>query len=193
MQWRVVCALTLFSACRLWSQALSGTIVGTVLDSAGAVVPGAKVMLTNEGTHFSRTVDTNASGQYVASSIPTGNYSIAVQMQGFQRVVREGVDLTAADTVTVDFKLTVGDVQQTIEVKEEAPLLQSQTAAVSQLISNQQIIEMPLNGRTFTSLLLLTPGVHTGSAANLNSSPYGMRGSTNYSVNGSSAQMNSYL
>ena len=192
MHFRIVCLLAL-SACRLWSQALSGTIVGTVTDSAGAVVPGAKVTLTNEGTHFARTVDTNANGQYVASSVPTGSYAIAVQVQGFQKMVREGVDLTAADTVTVDFKLTVGDVQQTIEVKAEAPLLQSQTAAVTQLITNQQIVEMPLNGRTFTSLLLLAPGVHTGSAANLNSSPYGMRGSTNYSVNGSSAQMNSYL
>jgi hypothetical protein len=164
-----------------------------VTDSAGAVVPGAKVALTNEGTHFARIVETNANGQYVASSVPTGGYVIAVEMRGFQRMVREGLDLTAADTLTVDFKLTVGDVQQTIEVKEEAPLLQSQTAAVSQLITNQQIVEMPLNGRTFTSLVLLTPGAHTGSAANLNSSPYGMRGSTNYSVNGSSAQMNSYL
>src|SRR5579883_1599825 len=159
---RKVCVLALLSGCRLWSQALSGTIVGTVTDSAGAVVPGAKVTLTNEGTHFTRTVDSNTNGQYVANSIPTGTYAIAVQMQGFQKMVREGVGLTAADTVTVDFKLTLGDVQQTIEVKEEAPLLQSQTAAVTQLVTNQQIIEMPLNGRTFTGLLLLAPGVHTG-------------------------------
>ena len=155
-------------ACRLWGQALSGTIVGTVTDSAGAVVPGAKVLLTNAGTNFLRTVDSNANGQYVATSIPTGNYSIAVEMQGFQRSVRSGVELTAADTLTVDFRLTVGDVQQTLEVKAEAPLLQSQTAAVSQLITNAQIVEMPLNGRTFTSLVLLSPGAHAGSAANLN-------------------------
>jgi hypothetical protein len=189
----MVCLLTLSSAWSLWSQALSGTIVGTVTDSAGAVVPGVKVTLTNTGTHFVRTVETNSNGQYVASSVPTGNYSIGVLVQGFQKMLREGIDLTAADTVTVDFKLIVGDVHQTIEVHEDAPLLQSQTAAVTQLITNQQIVEMPLNGRTFTALLLLAPGVHTGSAANLNSSPYGMRGSTNYSVNGSSAQMNSYL
>ena len=116
MHFRIVCLLILASACRLWSQALSGTIVGTVSDSACAVVPGAKVTLTNSGTHFARNVETNGNGQYVASSVPTGSYAIAVQVQGFQRIVREGVDLTAADTVTVDFKLTVGDVRQTIEV-----------------------------------------------------------------------------
>ena len=177
----------------LWSQALSGTIVGTVTDAGGAVVATARVTLTNEATNFARVVETNERGQYVASSIPTGNYSIAVEMQGFQRTVREGVTLTAADTVTVDFKLAIGDIKQTVEVTGTAPLLQSQTAAVTQLIDNQQILEMPLNGRTFTSLLTLTPGVHAGSATNLTSSPYSMRGDVNYSVNGSSPQMNSYL
>src|SRR5437762_1962521 len=104
-------ALSTLLSCNLWSQALSGTIVGAVTDAAGAVVANAKVTLTNEGTHFLRVVITNSSGQYVASSVPTGNYSIAVEMQGFQRTVRDGVALTAADTVTVDFKLAVGDVK----------------------------------------------------------------------------------
>ncbi|HTM51421.1 MAG TPA: TonB-dependent receptor, partial [Bryobacteraceae bacterium] len=184
--------LLVFS-CRLWSQALSGTIVGTVTDEGGAVVPKAKVVLTNQGTHFVRTEETNASGQYVAYSIPTGAYSIAVEMQGFGRLVRDGVELTAADTVSIDFRLAVGNVQQTVEVQASAPLLQSQTAVVSQLITNQQIEEMPLNGRTFTSLLLLSPGAYTGSSGNLETSQYAIRGSTNYSVNGSSAQNNSYL
>lgn len=192
MSFRWIAVLTLFTF-KLWSQALSGTIVGAVTDAAGAVVPNARIILTNEGTRFVRAVETNANGQYVASSIPTGSYSIAAEMTGFQRMVRDGIELTAADTVTIDFKLSVGDVKQTVEVQATAPLLQSQTAAVSQLISNRQIEEMPLNGRTFTSLLLLTPGAHIGSSNNLDTSPYGMRGSTNYSVNGSSAQNNTYL
>jgi len=102
MRFRWIALLSLFT-CRLWSQALSGTIVGAVTDAAGAVVPNARITLTNEGTHFVRTVETNANGQYVASSIPTGSYSIAVEMMGFQRTVRDGIKLTAADTVTVDF------------------------------------------------------------------------------------------
>jgi len=101
--------------------------------------------------------------------------------------------LTAADTITVDLKLQVGSVQETIEVRETTPLLQAQTAAVSSLVSNQQMVEMPLNGRTFTALLKLSPGAYTGSSGNLSTSQYAMRGDTNISVNGSSAQNNTYL
>ncbi|MCL5745552.1 MAG: carboxypeptidase-like regulatory domain-containing protein, partial [Acidobacteria bacterium] len=185
-------SLTLLFSQNLWSQALSGTIVGTVTDQASAVVPRAKVSLVNEGTKFTRTVETNASGQYVAYSIPTGNYTITAESEGFQKLVRSGVQLTAADTLTVDLQLAVGSVQQTMEVTASAPLLQAQTATVSNLVNNEQILQMPLNGRTFTSLLLLAPGAHGGSSGNLGSGIYAMRADANISVNGSIAQNNSY-
>jgi len=176
-----------------FGQVQSGTIVGTVTDQVGAAVAGAKVTLVNEGTKFTRVVDTGATGQYVATSVPTGNYTITTEMQGFQKLVTSGLQLTAADTLTVNLRLQVGNVQETIEVKETAPLLQSQTAAVSSLVTNQQMVEMPLNGRTFTALLKLSPGAYTGSSGNLSTSQYAMRGDVNISVNGSSAQNNSYL
>jgi hypothetical protein len=175
------------------AQVQSGTIVGTVSDAAGAAVPGARVTLVNEGTRFTRTVETNMSGQYVATSVPTGGYTAAVEMQGFQKLVRTGLTLTAADTLTIDLRLQVGNVQETIEVKETPPLLQAQTAAVSSLVTNQQMIEMPLNGRTFTALLKLSPGAYSGSSGNLSTSQYAIRGDVNISVNGSSAQNNTYL
>ncbi|MEP7366122.1 MAG: carboxypeptidase regulatory-like domain-containing protein [Acidobacteriota bacterium] len=175
------------------AQVQSGTIVGTVSDQGGAAVAGAKVTLVNEGTKFTRVVDTGTAGQYVATSVPTGNYTITAELQGFQKLVTSGLRLTAADTLTVDLRLQVGNVQETIEVKETAPLLQSQTAAVSSLVSNQQMVEMPLNGRTFTALLKLSPGAYTGSSGNLATSQYAIRGDVNISVNGSSAQNNSYL
>jgi hypothetical protein len=177
----------------LYAQAESGTIVGTVTDSAGAVIADAKVTLRNNETQFLRTVASNASGQYVASSVPTGAYTITVQQPGFQKLVRSGLTLTAADTLTADLRLTVGDLQQTVEVTATAPLVQDQTATVSSLVTNKQILEMPLNGRTFTSLILLGPGAAVGSSGNLTSSPYAVRGSTNISVNGSSPQNNGYL
>lgn len=177
----------------LHAQAQSGTIVGTVTDQAGAVIPEARVTLVNEATRFTRVAVTNASGQYVAYSIPTGAYTISVEQSGFQKLVRSGVRLTAADTVTADLTLTVGSVQETVQVTAETPLLQSQTATVSALVNNQQIVEMPLNGRTFTALLKMSPGAYTGSSNNLTNSPYAMRGDVNVSVNGSSAQNNSYL
>ncbi|HET8550071.1 MAG TPA: carboxypeptidase regulatory-like domain-containing protein, partial [Bryobacteraceae bacterium] len=175
------------------AQVVSGTIAGTVSDQAGAVVPAAKVVLVNQGTSFTREVTTNANGQYVASSIPTGEYAITAEQAGFQKLRRTGIRLTAADVLTVDLQLSVGSVQETVEVTATAPLIQSQTAAVSSLVTNQQMVEMPLNGRTFTALVLLSPGAYTGSSGNLTTSPYAMRGNANISVNGSSAQNNSYL
>jgi hypothetical protein len=163
----------------LFSQVQSGSIVGAVSDQGGAAVANAKVTLVNEGTNFTRTVNTNDSGQYVATSVPTGAYTITAEMQGFQKLVRSGLQLTAADTLTVDLQLQIGNVLETVEVKEVAPLLQSQTAAVSSLVTNQQMVEMPLNGRTFTSLLKLSPGAYTGSSGNLATSQYAMRGDVN--------------
>ena len=176
------------------AQALSGTIVGTITDTSGASVGDATVTLTNTGTGFSRVVTTNVSGQYVAPTIPTGTYTVAAEKEGFRKLIREGVQLTAADTATVNLTLSVGDVKQAVEITASAPLLETQNADVSQLIDNRRIIDLPLNGRTFTSLLLLTPGAHTGSSSNLgNGVSYSLRGSTNYSVNGANAQDNTYL
>lgn len=177
----------------IFAQAQSGTIVGTLTDQSGGVIPGANVKLVNTETQFTRTLVTNADGQYVAYSVPTGTYTITVEQAGFQRLVRNGVRLTAADTVTIDLQLTLGNVEQTVQVTTETPLLQAQTATVSSLVTNQQMVEMPLNGRTFTALLKLSPGAYTGSSGNLTTSPYAMRGDVNISVNGSSAQNNSYL
>jgi hypothetical protein len=192
MYWKVACLL-LVAATPLFCQVESGTIVGTVTDPAGAVIPNAKITLTNDATKFTRIVTTNANGQYVAYSVRTGTYSITAEAVGFQKLVRSGTLLTAADTITADIKLPVGSVQESVQVTAEAPLVQEQTAVVSSLVTNQQIVEMPLNGRTFTSLILLSPGAYTGSSNNLTSSPYALRGSTNYSVNGSTPQNNSYL
>src|SRR5262245_59944073 len=94
-------AATLLLALGLFGQAQSGTVVGTVDDQAGAVVPGAKVTLVHQGTQFVRVATTNANGQYTAYSFPTGLLSITVEHPGFQKLVRSGVELTAADTLTV--------------------------------------------------------------------------------------------
>ena len=175
------------------AQGLNGTIVGTVTDQAGGVVPNATITLVNDATGFRRTAVSSDSGQYVAYSIPTGTYTLTVAQPGFETLVRRGVEVTAAATLTIDLKLLLGDVKQTLEVNAAAPLVQDQSATVSSLITNRQILEMPLNGRTFTSLVLLSPGAYVGSANNLTTSPYAMRGSTNISVNGSMPQNNSYL
>lgn len=184
---------TLAFASALLAQGTNGTIAGQVTDQGGAVVPGAKVVLRNEGTTFTREVFSNTEGQYAAYAMPPGQYRLTVEHPGFQKLIRTGVELTSADAITVDLRLAVGDVQQTVEVTAAAPLLQSQTAMVSSLVTNEQMVEMPLKSRTFTSLVLLGPGAYAGSAGNLTTSPYAMRGDVNISVNGSSPQNNSYF
>jgi hypothetical protein len=186
--------LVLATSWNLFGQAQSGTVVGTVSDQEGAVIPAVSVTLVHEGTQFTRVTQSNSSGQYTVYSFPTGRITVTAEHQGFQKLVRAGLDLTAADTLTVNLQLRVGNVQETVQVTGDAPLLQSQTATVSTLISNQQILEMPLNGRTFTQLLQLgtgaspgTPGMTTGLTS------FGMRANTNVSVNGSTAHNNSFL
>ncbi|MBV9083692.1 MAG: carboxypeptidase regulatory-like domain-containing protein, partial [Acidobacteriaceae bacterium] len=173
----------------------TATIAGTVTDQSGASVGSAQVTLVNSGTHFTRVVETNDSGHYVASSIPTGEYVISVMKTGFEKLERSGVQLTAATTLSVDLQLVVGSQTQTISVVASTPLLQSESADVSSLVDTKQILTMPMVSRDFTDLVLLTPGAHAGSAANLaeNGSPYTIRGGANYSVNGAAAAGNSYL
>jgi Carboxypeptidase regulatory-like domain len=173
----------------------TATIVGTVTDPSGAAVADAQVVLVNVATQFSKSVQTSANGQYVAPSITTGSYQITVSKQGFQKLVRSGVVLTAASTLNVDLQLSVGNVAETLSVSSTAPLLQSQSAEVSALIDSKQIVALPLVSRDFTDLVLLVPGAHLGAAANLaeGGSAYSMRAGANYSVNGALAAGNSYL
>lgn len=171
----------------------TGNIVGTVHDASGAVVPDASVLITNMETQFQRVVMTNGSGEYVAPSMPTGTYSITVDRVGFQKLTRIGITLTGASTVTVELELAVGSDAQSIEVTSQLPLLQAQSATVSNLVDNQQMVDLPLATRNFADLVLLTPGAHAGTSKNLveGASAYAIRGGANYSINGSVAAGNS--
>lgn len=173
----------------------TATIVGVVTDTSGAAVPAATVTLVNTATAFSRTVTSDGDGRYVASAIPTGHYTITAEKAGFETLKRSGIQLNAATTLSVDLQLTVGSQTQSVSVVASAPLLQTQTATVSNLVDSRQMLALPLVSRDFTDLVLLTPGAHVGSAGNLGEggSPYAMRGGANYSVNGSIAGGNSYL
>jgi hypothetical protein len=173
----------------------TGSIVGTVHDPSGAVVPDASVKITSTETQFQRSVKTNGSGEYSAPSMPTGTYAITVDKSGFQKVDRAGVLLTGATTITVDIELAIGSDSQTVEVTSQVPLLQAQSGAVSNLVDSQQMVDLPLATRNYTDLVLLTPGAHAGTANNLaeGAGAYSIRGGTDFSVNGSIAAGNSYL
>jgi hypothetical protein len=187
----IVLSVSLISGLHAQSQ---GTIVGTVTDQGGAVIPGANVTLVNEGTKFTRATVTNANGQYVAESFPAGRITVSVEHPGFPKLVRTGAELTAADTITIDIQLKLGDVQQTVQVEAEASQVQTQNATVSSLVTSQQVQEMPLNERSFTNLLQLTAGASPstpGMAAGLTG--YSMRANNAISINGATANNSAYL
>lgn len=173
----------------------TANIVGTVKDKTGAAIPGASVTLTNTGNSAKRTVTTNQDGEYNASSLPVGPYVIDAEAPGFEKLNRSGITLSTAATLSVDLVLQVGSETTTVDVTTHPPLLESQSGTVSNLIDSKQMVDLPLVTRNFTDLVLLTPGAHVGSGANLaeGGSAYSIRGGADYSVNGSIAAANSYL
>jgi len=142
----------------------TGTIVGTVTDPGGAVVPEAGVTLTNLATGIVHSTQTNSAGIYQFSSLPGGTYEIRVAKTGFSTVQVSHVVLNVGVHATVDVTLKVGAVTQTVEVRAEAALLEKETNTVSQVVTNQAVVEMPLNGRDYQQLQLLTPGVVPGNS-----------------------------
>jgi Carboxypeptidase regulatory-like domain len=136
-----------------------GRITGRVSDSSGAVIVGAKVTIENRGTQVKRTLDTNSSGDYVAPGLEPGLYSIAVEAPNFKKMVRERVQIEVANDLRIDFQLTPGAATETLEVKDEAPLVDATTSTLNGVLSNKAINELPLQGRDFQNLLALHPGV----------------------------------
>jgi len=142
---------------RLYGQATTG-VVGTVTDQSGAVIPGSKVTVTNVGTGISATVVTGPSGEYAIPNLAVGTYNIAVDHAGFAKAENRNVKLDVATTPRVNFVLVVGKEVQVVNVGGAAPVLQTSGAQVGAIIRNTSIVNLPLNGRSFTQLTLLVPG-----------------------------------
>jgi hypothetical protein len=144
----------------------AGSIDGLVTDSSGSVIAGAKVTTTNPQTNFAREAVSNTAGEYSFPDLPPGTYNIRVEMQGFKIELRTSVELQVQQAARLDFRLEVGAVSETVEVAGAAALLDTENAGVGTVIENQKIVDLPLNGRNFTSLIALSPNVTTGQTAN---------------------------
>lgn len=181
----VVAVIVLCSASgRLWAQAQTATITGTATDSSGAALAGAAVTVTNTNTNVSHATVTDAQGRYSVPDLPVGTYSVEASQAGFQTAVQTGVTLTVGSTIVVNLSLPVGQVSQTVSVQASAVQVQTQTTEMSNLVSPEQVRELPLNGRNIEQLLTLTPGV-TAMAPTVNpvtGRMYGMQ--NNYSISG---------
>jgi len=141
------------------AQVLYGSIVGTVTDSSGLSVPGATVRITQTETNQSRETTTNETGTYTFPNVAAGTYRVNVALPGFQPFDASGIAVRLNTAVRVDAKLAVGALQEAITVTGNAVLLQTETAAVQTQTTSQQLENLPVNGRSFQSLLTLTPGV----------------------------------
>src|SRR2546422_9196016 len=145
----------------LSAQVTTATIAGVVQDSSGAVIPGVSVTVKNLDTGIARTVTTDERGRYTVPDLSLGNYEVEAQLPGFQTEVRSGITLSVGRSAIVNFALKVGQVSDKVTITEEAPLVESTTSAMSSLVDERTIRELPLNGRSYDQLALLQPGVVT--------------------------------
>ena len=180
----VLLALTSIAA----GQSFRGTIVGTVKDPTGAVLPGVEVTITNTGTSAARSVVSNETGDYAVPLLPPGNYSVTVSLPGFKTDVRSGITLQVDQVARVDVTLQVGEVSEKVEVSGNAPLLNTESSTVGTVIENAKVTELPLNGRQFFQLNLLVPGATTPVQGSQASTQGG-----SFVVNGAREQDNNYM
>ena len=143
-----------------WAQGTtSGTVLGTVQDSTGAVLPGAEVTATHVDTATARTAISNDEGRYLLANLGLGNYEIAASLPGFQTAVRTDIEITIDRRAVLNFTLTVGSISERVTVSGDAPLVETTSASVANLVDSQQIRDLPLNGRDFIQLAALQEGV----------------------------------
>ena len=157
-------ALSLIGACLLtgaaaFAQLQAGRIVGQVFDPQHAAVAGATVTVTNSATNLSLVVKTDASGNYVVTPLNPGTYSVSVSAQGFATIVHDGIDLSVGQAAEVDMDLRVGVATAKVEVTTEGPILETQSGSLNMTVTNTEVQSLPLNGRQFTQLAELSPGV----------------------------------
>ena len=181
-----------------WAQFTSG-IEGTVTDPTGAVVTGATVTIKNEETGAVQTFQTQESGSFRFTTLPSSAFSISVAAPGFKTTVQEHVRLQVAEVKTLNVRMVVGGTDSTVTVTDEAPAVETAQARVSGQVSEKEVHDLPLSGRNFYTLVVLTPGV-TGLAsgggqayAQASGDIFNPEYGVNLSANGSRAESNSFL
>ena len=174
--------------CPIWAQGSSGAITGTVKDASGAVLEGAVITIRHTDTGLVRSTITDSSGSYSVPSLPVGAYEIAAQKPGFNQGVLRGIELAVAQEGVANLTLQVGNVELRVTVTGEAPLVNTTLSSTSGLISEQQVKDLPLNGRSFDQLLTLNTGI-SNNTSNIGTG----NGWTGFSVAGKRQETNRYV
>jgi len=181
------------SASLAHSQAVNGTLLGSVTDASGGTVNNAKVIITEETTGVSHTVQSNVSGNFTFPDLAPGVYSITVELPGFKKEVQRGVTVRVDETSRINMKLSPGNVSESIEVTGAPPILQTDTASTGQKIDRETLINVPLvsSNRNFQSLLNLAPGV--APVAEQHSQFFNASSSLQTQVNGQMREGNNFM
>jgi len=190
MKARWMLAFVILAAGTLIAQTFRGTILGTVTDASGAVVSGATVKVRNTGTGLERTTQTSADGSYSIAELPIGSYQVTITQTGFQTSVTSNVDVNVATERRVDAQLKTGQVSQTVEVSGDTlSEVETTSAELGGTLTEQTIENLPVNGRDYTKLIYLNPGI-AGSPDQISDSPgsFGV-----FSMNGSRGRANNFL
>ena len=184
----------LAGAAMLWSQVVGASISGTVRDGSGASLPGAAISVRNTETGAERKLVSDDHGRYSAPSIAVGRYQVSAAKEGFASQTKTGIDLVVGQTVEVDLQLPVGDLKQMVTVEEAPNPVSVSTQQTSGLVSERQVKDLPLNGRSYDQLMALNPGIvnytaeRSGGVGTSNSSVGSM-----FAVSGRRAQENLFL
>jgi hypothetical protein len=195
---RVAVVVFLFGASiTVHAQVESGKIVGTVKDASGAVVADAAVAVTETQTNVQRKTKTDSNGEYVVTELKSGEYTVAVEREGFKKALQAPFKLDVNQVVRVDITLAVGSISEQMVVTAAAPLIESETSSLGQVIGQSQVHDLPLDGRDFVELAYLTPGVNQGPSAGYTVQqggiPEDQRGNASIQVNGLTATNNNFL
>jgi hypothetical protein len=186
-----LCFITLILASSNVAQSPNGTINGRVLDPSGGAIVGAEITILNDATRVQYASKTNGEGIYVVTNLPPGPYRLQVGKQGFKTLIKPDIVLNVQDALAINFTLPIGAVAETVTVESGAPLVNTQSAAVSTVIDHGFVENLPLNGRSFNTLLELTPGVVIAQSNTTSQGQFSIGGqrtsSNNFLVDGVSA------
>src|SRR5713226_2756314 len=182
-----ICLFSLLLTPSVWSQKDAGSIAGTIRDASGAAVPQAKITVTEVDKGTSVIYSSGNSGDYVASPLSIGRYSVKVEKDGFKTAVTEAIEVQVQQRAVVDITLQVGAIAEHITVTNMAPLIETETSEIGQVVDNRRVVNLPLNGRNFAQLAQLSAGVAPSEPGARNSGSYG------FSSNGGRSYQNNIL
>src|SRR5438876_8223066 len=183
-----IVVLIALGTCLVFAQSSTATILGVVRDTSGALVPGVSITVKHTESGLTHGVVSGERGAYNVPLLPVGPYEITTTMPGFKQAVRSGINLVVGQEAVVDLALEVGANAEQVTVTEEAPLVNTTTSSTSGVITEQQVKDLPLNGRSFDQLITLNVGVSNATSNTLDSGNWNM-----FSVAGKRPETNRFI